>query len=125
MKLYGSLQNRILENKKNKEIRVGIGVTQYLYSDRYAFYVDKITKCNKAGEPVEIEIIRAKVECINYFAGDWKVYPYEETEKNACRRTLKRTRPDKNGNRFWTYSGLIDDIRFGIGLATEYQDPSF
>ena len=38
--LYGSLQNRLSENKQLvDEIKVGTGVTEYLYSDRHAYEV--------------------------------------------------------------------------------------
>ena len=40
MKLYGSLVNRLNENKMFcDEIKVGTGVTEYLYSDRHAYEV--------------------------------------------------------------------------------------
>ena len=40
MKWYGSVQNRIEENKMfTGEIEVGTGVTEYLYSDRHAYEV--------------------------------------------------------------------------------------
>lgn len=43
MKLYGSLNNRMEENKMYcKEIEVGTGVTQYYYSDRHAYEVVKV-----------------------------------------------------------------------------------
>ena len=40
MKLYGSLQNRLEENRQFvKEIKVGDGVTEYDYSDRHAYEI--------------------------------------------------------------------------------------
>ena len=43
MKLYGSLHNRLAENKDYcDEIKVGIGMTEYLYSDREAYEVVKV-----------------------------------------------------------------------------------
>lgn len=43
MKLYGSLQNRMMENQKEiPEIKVGMGVTEYLWSDRNAYEVTKV-----------------------------------------------------------------------------------
>ena len=41
MKLYGSLQNRLMEGKDftNGNIKVGTGVTEILYSDRHAYEV--------------------------------------------------------------------------------------
>ena len=43
MKLYGSLNNRMEENKMYcKEIEVGTGMTRYDYSDRHAYEVVKV-----------------------------------------------------------------------------------
>lgn len=43
MKLYGSLHNRLAENKDYcDEIKVGTGMTEYLYSDREAYEVVKV-----------------------------------------------------------------------------------
>lgn len=43
MKLYGSLNNRLEENKMYcDEIKVGTGVTKYCYSDRHAYEVIKV-----------------------------------------------------------------------------------
>ena len=42
-KLYGSYQNRILENRMFcDEIKVGTGMTEYMYSDRYAYEVTAV-----------------------------------------------------------------------------------
>lgn len=42
-KLYGSLFNRLEENKMYcEEIKEGTGVTEYLYSDRHAYEVVKV-----------------------------------------------------------------------------------
>lgn len=42
-KWYGSLQNRLAENQKDiPEIYVGMGVTEYLWSDRHAYEVTKV-----------------------------------------------------------------------------------
>jgi len=44
MKLYGNIDNRFDENKNflNREIRVGDDVTEYLWSDRHAYFVTKV-----------------------------------------------------------------------------------
>lgn len=42
-KLYGSYQNRMQENKQFcKEITVGTGMTEYLYTDRHAYEVVEV-----------------------------------------------------------------------------------
>ena len=43
MKYYGSLQNRMMEDKDFcKEIKVGMGMTEYMYSDRHAYEVVEV-----------------------------------------------------------------------------------
>lgn len=43
MKLYGSLNNRMEENRMYcEEIKVGTGVTKYSYTDRHAYEVVKV-----------------------------------------------------------------------------------
>lgn len=44
MKLYGSLNNRLEENKNylQREIKVGDDITEYMYSDRRCYYVTRI-----------------------------------------------------------------------------------
>ena len=43
MKFYGSLDNRFEENRMYcDEIKVGTGMTEYLYSDRHAYEVVKV-----------------------------------------------------------------------------------
>lgn len=41
-KWYGSLQNRLMENKSCEEITVGMGMTEYGYSDRYPYEVIEV-----------------------------------------------------------------------------------
>ena len=48
MKLYGSLQNRLVEGRDftNGNIKVGTGVTEVLYSDRHAYEVTAVKDQN-------------------------------------------------------------------------------
>lgn len=41
-KFYGSLQNRLMENKDCEEVTVGMGMTEYGYSDRYPYEVIEV-----------------------------------------------------------------------------------
>lgn len=43
-KWYGSLDNRLEENKNylNREIKVGDDLTEYMYSDRHCYYITKV-----------------------------------------------------------------------------------
>lgn len=45
--MYGSLINRLTENQKSEDIKVGMGATIYMYSDRVACTVIEIkSKCS-------------------------------------------------------------------------------
>ena len=124
MKWYGLVDNRISEQRANGEIYVGAGVTAYYYSDTRAWYVAEILKRNKKGEPTELRLIRAKVKALDYYAGKWKVFPFEDANKdNWC--TVLRTRATKDGHRYWTENGTVNGTKFVIGRAEEYEDPSF
>lgn len=123
-KFYGSLNNRLMEEVKNPEPEVGMGVTESMYSDRHAWYVAEITKKNAKGEVTEIRLVRATYKCNDYFAGNWTVFPFEKADVEQTIR-IKRTRPDKFGRRFWTYGGKMEGTKFILGHADEYEDPSF
>lgn len=124
MRWYGSVDNRIMELAKTPAPSVGMGVTESMWSDCHAWYISEITKKNSKGEAVELRLVRAKVKCLDYYAGDWEVAPYEEAERDYT-RTVKRTRADKYGRRFWTDTGKIDSTKYVLGKAREYEDPSF
>lgn len=42
MKWYGSIENRIEERRKGLEPQVGMGVTEYMYSDRNAYEIIEV-----------------------------------------------------------------------------------
>lgn len=67
-RLVGSLENRILENSKSKDIEVGMGATVYMYSDRLACTViEIISKCKAV-------IQRDKAICVGgSFSNKWEL----------------------------------------------------
>ena len=70
MKLYGSLQNRLMEGKDftNGNIKVGTGVTEVLYSDRHAYEVIAVTDQN------HFTIRRMKaIPTGEYMSNKWKL----------------------------------------------------
>lgn len=124
MRWYGSVENRIEEMAKSPIPEVGMGVTESLWSDRHAWYISEITKTNSKGEAVELLLVKAKTKCLDYYGGDWEVFPFEQAEKDrTC--IIKRTRATKTGHRFWTCNGRVDSTKFILGKADEYYDPSF
>lgn len=109
---YGSLQNRIAERVKNPKPEVGMGATALYWSDRHAYEVIAVK------DDKHITVRRMKATCKDYYAGDWEVEP----DPNGYTLNLYfskkgwRERIGKNG---------LGDIRFAVGYADEYEDPSF
>lgn len=109
---YGSFQNRLAERAKNPKPEVGMGATALYWSDRQAYEIIAVK------DEKHITIRRMKAKCIDYFGGDWEVEPDPEgytlslyLSKNGWRERIGR-----NG---------LGDIKFAIGYACEYEDPSF
>lgn len=76
MKWYGSLDNRIEENKMYcEEIKVGTGVTEYLWSDRNAYEVIKVENQK------HIWIRRYDVKCVGGdYSNEWKLISNPENK---------------------------------------------
>ena len=69
-KWYGSLENRLMENQKDiPEIVEGMGVTEYLYSDRHAYEVTKVV--NQKDVFIRRYDVRNKGGC--YGCDDWEL----------------------------------------------------
>lgn len=69
MKLYGSLQNRLVEGRDftNGNIKVGTGVTEVLYSDRHAYEVTAVKDQN------HFTIRRMKAISMESMSNEWKL----------------------------------------------------
>lgn len=66
MKWYGSVNNRMMENRQFvKEIKAGDGATEYLYSDSHAYEVTRVIDQN------HIYIRRMDAKNKQAFANDW------------------------------------------------------
>lgn len=130
-RLYGSLQNRLAENMVGRpEPQVGLGMTEYLWSDRHAYRIVSIEgyMADKK-RPKEIRVVPCWVRCKDFYAGDWEVSMAEEKPEgdgwhrhwDGAPMALLRTR---KGN--WTESGREDSTHFCVCLnPSEYEDPSF
>ena len=114
MKWYGSVNNRLAENARNPKPEIGMGVTEYLWSDRHAYEIIAIK------DDRHITIRRMGCRCIDYFAGDWEVFsdPTQQQVKNLF-LTKKGQWRERYGNR------RLGSTIFGLGVAREYEDPSF
>lgn len=83
MKFYGSLQNRMEENKMFcDEIKVGTGVTEYYYSDRVAFEVIEV----KDQKHITIREYDHKLKG-EAFTNDWELI---SNENNRVIELVKR-----------------------------------
>ena len=110
---YGSLQNRLEENMVGRpKPEVGMGVTEYFYSDRHAWEVVEVK------DDRHITVRRMKYKCLDYFAGEWECYP----DENGRTAELFLT---KKGQWRERYGRSLGTNIFGIGHAEEYEDPSF
>lgn len=86
MKLYGSLNNRFDEGQQFvKEIKVGDGVTEYGYTDRYPYEVVEVIDQNN------IVIRRIDTRRIdNNGMSDCQEYEYISNENNPTERLTRR-----------------------------------
>ena len=73
MKLYGSLTNRLEENRQFcDEITVGTGVTEYSWSDRHAYEVVEVT------DQKHVKIREYDHKCVGgAYSNDWELISNE------------------------------------------------
>lgn len=112
MELYGSLTNRIMESGRQPQPEVGMGVTECLWSDTHAYFICDVK------DDRHITVQRAKVKCIDYFAGDWEVEP----DPNGMKINLFKS---KKGWRERIGTRELGSTKFALGFAREYEDPCF
>lgn len=112
---YGSLQNRLLE-KVNKEPQVGMGVTEYCWSDRHAYEVIAV----KDARHITVRRLDYKRIDNNGMSEDQE-YEFKSNEKNhTCELFLT-----KKGVWRERIGRSLGCDTFGIGRADEYYDYSF
>lgn len=113
MSWYGSLQNRIAENSRYPEPEVGMGVTAMYWSDREPYEIIEV----KDSRHITVRAMGFK--CLDYYAGDWEVFTNPDGRVVNLFKTKSgqwRERIGKNG---------LGDIRYCVGHASKYEDPSF
>ncbi len=123
MKWYGSIANRIEENKNysGKEISVGMGVTEYLWSDRHAYEVTEVFDQNH----ICIRRMDAKVVEGSRMDGsaeyEYKSNPFAKEIEIKKFKTGWYTLREVNGKK------LKGNTKYSIsfGVMDEYYDPSF
>jgi hypothetical protein len=123
MKWYGSICNRIEENKQFvPTIEVGQGVTEYSWSDRDAYEVVEV----KDQKHITIRAYDHKLkDGTDWYSQDWKLI------SNPNNPTVDIT---KRGKYWYTVHTYIEDgkpkkhynrMNISIGHADYYRDPSF
>ena len=113
MQWYGSLQNRLDERTVQPKPYVGMGATAMYWSDRYPYEVIAVK------DDRHITVREMGSTCIDYFAGEWEVYP----NPDGCVKNLYKTKRGQWRQRIGK-NGL-GDVVYCLGVARRYEDPSF
>ena len=126
-KFHGSVHNRVLSSRVPKvKPEVGMGVTECLWSDRYAWEIVEVIDEKHA-------IIRKMdAKCKDWYAGDWEVFPDPNGEIRHLVFRYGRWR-DLLWDEVWedgrvvsrTPSRRLGTNGWRLGSAEEYRDPSF
>lgn len=114
-KWYGSISNRIEEGKTYGEVFVGMGATEYSWSDTHPFeVVEIIDKKHVVVRKMDYKRIDSNG------MSDCQEYEYTSNPKNyTCKLTLTA-----NGWRERTASGKLGN-KFSLGVMKRYYDYSF
>ena len=109
MKLYGNLENRLMEGKQDIIPEVGMGATQLSWSDRDPYTIIKVISKNK----ILVQADRAENIGKEFYRQEWLITPDEEG-------TIKTLIQTKNG-----WKVLKGETRFIIGVRDKYFDYEF
>lgn len=124
MKWYGSVENRIEEGKNysGKDIYVGMGVTEYQWSDRHPYEVTQVF------DQKHICIRRMEAKVVKGSCQDGSAeYEYERNSKRPEIELKKYKdgwydlRDNGNGKKIKGYSRYS----LSFGVMEEYYDPCF
>ena len=102
-------------NDVHPELKVGMGATMNLYSDRRAMTIVKIVS------PTEIVVAENKTKCLDYYAGEYEVLPDLAEYMRQSTFTLR-----KGGT--WVEKGQpkkFGSVTLSVGFQRHYIDPSF
>ena len=128
MKLYGSLNNRFMENCAGPAvIKEGMGATEYCWSDRHAYEVVKVVDAKHLlvrqyeAERIDSNGMSESQE-YKFTLPEYKEWVDEYGEKRNNNIKLVLT---KKGWKERMSNGKLGCNLFGIGEADEYYDYSF
>ena len=116
LKDTGSLTNWLMANPKYKEPKVGMGVTELLWTDRHAWMITEVDKDKKG-----FTMTRMAPKLVgNYYSQNY-VYEDENGKPLMGTNSIHVRYRYKN----WHYAPNGGTIHLSIGHAEEYEDPSF
>jgi len=114
---YGNINNRIDERRKCPKPEVGMGATEYMWSDRHAYEIIAVK------DDRHITVRRYKyIRTDDRGMSDWQDYKYE-SDPDGCTKELFLTA--KGAWRERIDGRRLGSSRWGIGVADEYYDYSF
>ena len=113
MKMQGSLQNRLAEHSEQITPQIGMGITEYMWSDRN---VGTIVGISKTGKTIEFTYDTAtRIDDNGYYGR--QEYKYETNLDG----TVYKARQNKKGQ--WKIINGTSTI--GIGFRSYHYDVSF
>lgn len=115
MRLYGSLNNRLMENSKQPTPVVGMGVTQCMYTDRHAYTIVEVIS------PKKIVVQQDDAtRTDNNGLSESQQYSYKP-DPDAPKEVITLR---KNGR--WIKQGNpMDSAGYLLGHREEYRDPNY
>lgn len=119
MRLFGSLNNRLMEGAKQPEPEMGMGATLLMYSDRRA---GTVVAVHRKGKMLKVVVQEDKVTRTDKNGmSDQQSYSYEPNLQGAARTYTRR----KDGS--WVAEGesLRGGTRLLLGTRDHYHDYSF
>lgn len=135
MEWYGSVENRMDEGKQVGALRVGMGATEMMYSDREPYTVQKVVS------PSRVIVTKDKWTRVDSNGrSECQEYAYESVpltvgeKKRRCTHMLfmqigtDETAPTNGVTLVKTKRGwkaLGQDRRFALGIREKYEGPTF
>ena len=115
MKWYGSVQNRLEENKQLcEEIKVGEGMTKYNWSDRYAYEVIEVISQK------HVIVRELSHKCVGGpYSNEWELY---SDKSNPTMELVKR---GKYWYRVYCEGQMRERVNVSFGVADYYYDYEF
>ena len=120
-KMYGSVVNRLMENKHFHLPKVGEDVTECLWSDREAYHCVEVSKDGRTAT-----LIRYKPKFVGSGYGDER-YEFVDDNGNLLLSSMTiKVRFKYNKWRVLYEDGKTGGIKnLAWGVRSEYRDPSF